>query len=82
MDMVPDFVKDLFTGDTKATADNLSTQVTTKQSDWGGFIDPNTPGFGEDGKAQVIHISLNLDGKEIDMNVINVIGVGVKQAVQ
>ena len=84
LDMVPDSIKNLFMGDAAQVAGELQTAT----------VDPNAlaPGAGAmqtadptvaatDGQAQVINISLNLDGKEIDKKVINLLGGIVKEAV-
>ena len=84
LDMVPDSIKNLFMGDTAQVAGELQTAT----------VDPNAlaPGAGAmqtadptvaaaNGQAQVINISLNLDGKEIDKKVINLLGGIVKEAV-
>ena len=78
LDMVPDSIKSIFMGDTTATANNLQTAASPAQA--AATLGPADAASGNT-QPQVINISLNLDGKEIDKKVINVIGGVVKQAV-
>ena len=79
MDLIPDSVKSLFFGDSKDTAGKLSNQATSGPA---SAAMVTTNGAGEAKESQVIHISLNLDGKQIDKKIINVVGGVAKHAVQ
>jgi hypothetical protein len=79
MDLIPDSVKNLFFGDSKDTAGKLSNQATSGPV---SAAMATTNAAGGVKEPQVIHISLNLDGKQIDKKIINVVGGVVKQAVQ
>ena len=76
LDMVPDGIKNLFMGDTAATAGNLQSAAAPATAAAGGAV-----GATASGQAQVINISLTLDGKEIDKKVINLLGGVAKEAV-
>jgi len=85
LDMVPDSIKNLFVGDTAQVAGELQT-ATAGPGLFDSFLgaaremmDPTAADA--NGQAQVINISLNLDGKEIDKKVINLLGGVVKEAV-
>ena len=80
LDMVPDSIKNLFMGDTAQVAGDLQTAAVTSPA-----AAAATPGTAEAtagaDRPQVINISLNLDGKEIDKKVVNLLGGVVKEAV-
>ncbi len=77
LDMVPDSIKNLFMRDTADTAGTLNSAAARAEIAKAG----NPAGAAAAGQAQVINISLNLDGKEIDKKVINLLGGVVKEAV-
>ena len=78
LDMVPDSIKNLFMGDTAQVAGDLQTAAVTSPA-----AAAATPGTAEAtagaDRPQVINISLNLDGKEIDKKVVNLLGGVVKE---
>ena len=78
LDMVPDSVKNLFMGDTAATANNLQTATTPAQA--AAALGTADVASGNT-QPQVINISLTLDGKEIDKKVINLLGGVMREAV-
>ncbi len=83
LDMVPDSIKSIFMGDTVKVASELQTAA-VDPFDSPGVANPNYNrqlAEGTNGQPQVINISLNLDGKEIDKKVINLVGGVIKEAV-
>ena len=78
LDMVPDGIKNLFMGDTATTATNLQVAAAPAAA---GVAAAAAGAAGGEGQAQVINISLNLDGKQIDKKIVNVIGGVIKEAV-
>ena len=77
LELVPDSIKNIFMGDTTATATNLQAAAGPVETAITNAKNAAT----ETGQAQVINISLTLDGKEIDKKVINLLGGVVKEAV-
>tara|TARA_B100001094_G_scaffold324377_1_gene376879 strand:+ start:496 stop:3045 length:2550 start_codon:yes stop_codon:yes gene_type:complete len=78
LDIVPDGIKNLFMGDTATTATNLQVAAAPAAA---GVAAAAGGATGGEGQAQVINISLNLDGKQIDKKIVNVIGGVIKEAV-
>ena len=78
LDMVPDSIKSIFMGDTAATATNLQTAASPVET---AITNATANAATGTGQPQVINISLNLDGKEIDKKVVNLLGGVVKEAI-
>jgi hypothetical protein len=79
LDIVPDFVKDIFTGGKVGSEKSAKDLAAHSQNNAAAAA---YRGSDQTAQPQVIHISLNLDGKQIDKKIINVVGGVVKQAVQ